>query len=259
MSPVFQDCERASKCTLASRGTWLSKPVRSRCFCTVDFASEGLNTNCRHLFVRKPLPRGLMPGHNRGCLNRQSIGADAWHVLSQRNSANSVVRLYLSFPGEEFHIKAGQQTQELATPGQSPDREPGEHGDCREAQHGGDDQIGKGHAREPRHEGEGQVRSQPGDTQHRLAWHEGETRLKCRNLIEVNLAFTSQSCNACGITDPGNRNDRTFECVACGHADHADLNAARNILTSGTGVSARRGALAPATPVTRETDRKLAA
>ena len=48
-----------------------------------------------------------MPGHNRGCPNRQSIGADAWHVLSQRNPANGVVRLYLSFPGEEFHINDG--------------------------------------------------------------------------------------------------------------------------------------------------------
>ncbi len=83
--------------------------------------------------------------------------------------------------------------------------------------------------------------------------------LKCLELNEVNPAYTSQSCNACGFTDPENRNDRKFECVACGHADHADLNAARNILTSGTGVSARRGALALATPVTRETDRKLAA
>ena len=42
----------------------------------------------------------------------------------------------------------------------------------------GDDQIGQGHAREPRHEGEGQVRSQPGDPEHRLAWHEGESRLQ---------------------------------------------------------------------------------
>lgn len=50
-----------------------------------------------------------MPGHNRGCPNRQSIGADAWHVLSQRNPANGVVRLYLSFPGEEFHIKRSWQ------------------------------------------------------------------------------------------------------------------------------------------------------
>ncbi len=92
-------------------------------------------------------------------------------------------------------------------------------------------------------------------------WHSVKQMLayKCLELNEVNPAYTSQSCNACGFTDPGNRNDRKFECVACGHADHADLNAARNILTSGTGVSARRGALALATPVTRETDRKLAA
>ena len=92
-------------------------------------------------------------------------------------------------------------------------------------------------------------------------WHSVHRMLayKCMELIEVNPAYTSQSCNACGFTDPENRNDRKFECVACGHADHADLNAARNILTSGTGVSAWRGALALATPVTRETDRKLAA
>ncbi len=81
----------------------------------------------------------------------------------------------------EAPAKAGQQTQELATPGQPPDREPGEHGDCREAQHGGDDAIGQGHRREPRHEGEGQVRSQPGDPEHRLAWHEGEARLQVRD------------------------------------------------------------------------------
>ncbi len=92
-------------------------------------------------------------------------------------------------------------------------------------------------------------------------WHgmKGKLGYKCSKLIEVNPAYTSQSCNACGFVDPENRNDRKFECMACGHADHADLNAARNILTSGTGVSARRGALALATPVTRETDRKLAA
>ena len=92
-------------------------------------------------------------------------------------------------------------------------------------------------------------------------WHSVKEMLayKCLELIEVNPAYTSQSCNACGYVDPENRNDRKFECVACGHADHADLNAARNILTSGTGVSARRGALALATPVIRETDRKLAA
>ncbi len=66
---------------------------------------------------------------------------------------------------------------------------------------------------------------------------------KCRNLIEVNPAYTSQSCNACGFTDPGNRNDRKFECMACGHADSMrTLNAARNILTFGDwGVCTARG------------------
>ena len=68
-------------------------------------------------------------------------------------------------------------------------------------------------------------------------WHSVKLMLgyKCAEMTEVNPAYTSQSCNACGFTDPGNRNDRKFECVACGHADHADLNAARNILASGTG------------------------
>ncbi len=43
-----------------------------------------------------------------------------------------------------------------------------------------------------------------------------------------------------------------FICVACGHAANADVNAAKNIPASGTGASARRGALASATPATRE-------
>ncbi len=113
MSPVVQGCERASKCAIAPRGTWLSKPVRSRCFRTVDFGSEGLNASCGHLFVRKSLPTGLMPGHNRGCPNRQSIGADAWQVLSQRDSANGIARLNRSFPGGEFHINFNEPGEYL--------------------------------------------------------------------------------------------------------------------------------------------------
>jgi putative transposase len=46
--------------------------------------------------------------------------------------------------------------------------------------------------------------------------------------------FTSQQCRACGHTDPGNRDSQAvFRCVACGHEDHADANAARNILSRG--------------------------
>jgi putative transposase len=41
---------------------------------------------------------------------------------------------------------------------------------------------------------------------------------------------TSKGCSACGVIDARNRPDQaTFSCVSCGHTDHADLNAARNI------------------------------
>lgn len=47
---------------------------------------------------------------------------------------------------------------------------------------------------------------------------------------EVNPAYTSQTCSGCGYVDKRNRRDqKTFRCIWCGHALHADLNAARNI------------------------------
>ena len=79
---------------------------------------------------------------------------------------------------------------------------------------------------------------------------------KCREVIGINPAFTSQTCHACQEVNKEFRKGRRFKCVACGHADHADLNAARNILASGIGAAARRGALALATPTTREKDRE---
>jgi len=44
-------------------------------------------------------------------------------------------------------------------------------------------------------------------------------------------AFTSQDCPACGARDKDSRPGcgRAFACTACGHADHADRNAAVNI------------------------------
>ncbi len=82
---------------------------------------------------------------------------------------------------------------------------------------------------------------------------------KCA-MVEIDPAFTSQTCNVCGWVDKASRHSQAeFTCVACGHADHADLNAARNIMAFGIGASARRGAFALATPVTREIDRKRAA
>jgi putative transposase len=49
-------------------------------------------------------------------------------------------------------------------------------------------------------------------------------------VIAVDPAYTSQACNACGHTERGNRRERgIFWCKACGHFDHADINAAKNI------------------------------
>lgn len=46
---------------------------------------------------------------------------------------------------------------------------------------------------------------------------------------KVNPAYTSQRCYACGHIERGNRNGEMFLCLKCGHADNADINAAKNI------------------------------
>lgn len=46
----------------------------------------------------------------------------------------------------------------------------------------------------------------------------------------VSAAYTSQMCARCGYADKANRpTQEQFMCQACGHTDHADLNAASNI------------------------------
>ncbi|MER6826395.1 zinc ribbon domain-containing protein [Streptosporangium sp. NPDC000563] len=48
--------------------------------------------------------------------------------------------------------------------------------------------------------------------------------------IHVDPAFTSQQCSSCGQVDRRNRLDQaSFSCTSCGFAEHADVNAARNI------------------------------
>ncbi|WP_327106385.1 RNA-guided endonuclease InsQ/TnpB family protein [Nonomuraea glycinis] len=53
-------------------------------------------------------------------------------------------------------------------------------------------------------------------------------------VIHVDPAYTSRQCSACGHTDRHNRpSQATFSCTSCGFAEHADVNAARNIATRG--------------------------
>lgn len=54
-------------------------------------------------------------------------------------------------------------------------------------------------------------------------------------LIQVPAAFTSQTCQACGVIDARSRKSQAvFDCVHCGHRDHADVNAALEILRRST-------------------------
>ena len=57
---------------------------------------------------------------------------------------------------------------------------------------------------------------------------------KAMDLIRVPARNTSQACAECGHVDKDNRKEQArFQCLACGHTNNADLNAARNILDLG--------------------------
>ena len=76
---------------------------------------------------------------------------------------------------------------------------------------------------------------------------------KCGNVAEVSPACAPQTCSSCGAVDRASRLPQSkFRCAACGRADNADLNAARNILASGIGAAARGGETASAAPANRE-------
>ncbi|MFI6451479.1 RNA-guided endonuclease InsQ/TnpB family protein [Streptosporangium amethystogenes] len=56
-------------------------------------------------------------------------------------------------------------------------------------------------------------------------------------LVHVDPAYTSQACSSCGHVDTRNRpGQATFSCTSCGFAEHADVNAARNIASRGVAV-----------------------
>ncbi|HFO1783386.1 TPA: RNA-guided endonuclease InsQ/TnpB family protein [Escherichia coli] len=70
-------------------------------------------------------------------------------------------------------------------------------------------------------------------------WYEMRRQLEYKQLwrgghVEaVNPAYTSQRCSCCGHTEKANRRTQSkFECKACGYAENADVNAARNILAA---------------------------
>ncbi|MDR6413487.1 transposase [Pseudarthrobacter sulfonivorans] len=54
-----------------------------------------------------------------------------------------------------------------------------------------------------------------------------------RQFIQVNPAYTSQTCSECGHREAANRNGKEFLCLSCGHRADADKNAAVNILRAG--------------------------
>jgi putative transposase len=69
-------------------------------------------------------------------------------------------------------------------------------------------------------------------------------------VVRVDPAYTSQTCHWCGRVDANSRESQAeFACTACGHRDHADVNAACNIaaraqdavLAAGHAVTARGG------------------
>lgn len=52
-------------------------------------------------------------------------------------------------------------------------------------------------------------------------------------LVRVPPQYTSQTCPECGAVSADNRKTQAqFRCVACGHEENADVNAARNILNA---------------------------
>jgi putative transposase len=51
-----------------------------------------------------------------------------------------------------------------------------------------------------------------------------------RQGVFVDARFTSQTCSQCGYVDADSRRGEYFGCTRCGYEEHADVNAAKNIL-----------------------------
>ena len=64
-------------------------------------------------------------------------------------------------------------------------------------------------------------------------------------LSKVDPRNTSRTCSSCGAVDVLSRKGKRFQCVACGHTQDADSNAAQNISLAAAKKPQRRGACSP--------------
>ncbi len=65
-----------------------------------------------------------------------------------------------------------------------------------------------------------------------------------RELHRVDPRYTSQQCSVCGHVEKENRHKIKFQCKSCDHQDHADVNAAKNILARALASVPQRKAVA---------------
>jgi len=48
-------------------------------------------------------------------------------------------------------------------------------------------------------------------------------------VVKVSPEYTSQRCSKCGTIESSSRMKNHYHCSVCGHTEHADINAAKNI------------------------------
>ena len=112
-------------------------------------------------------------------------------------------------------------------------------------------------------------RPQPGNPESNRGLSERWPVSKAGALWQVDSAYTSQTCAACGHVGQANRTTRAWvRCMACGHTANADHHAAVHIVVRGVflarpvlgvGAAAWRGAFPSGTPTTREPVRRVPA